>query len=283
VCFLSKERCSGGKKTTARMMFGNPPQTPASARRRKRQNLEFDFAGLSAVARRPRKAKPSVEPKAADDTISAESAPTGPEEAFGSHAISAREAALAASRPEVLGIPRAIPLSNSNPNPTSPTQPQPTKEIPMATTTPNPSPISATRSIDRQVREQRALSTLLHGAGLALVSTILVVAGLAALGGYVLYKQLQDQSATVALLEQSTKQRMFELEMDLTRRDTELAKNLEQSNLRLTGLTAQFEEHRFQTTQTLAELRARNRELERLLSLYQKKLNDQQSAIARLR
>lgn len=154
---------------------------------------------------------------------------------------------------------------------------------PHHTHTPQPTPIAAGRSIERQVREQRVFSTLLHGAGLALVSSILIVAGLAALGGYVLYNQLQDQSATLALLEQNTKQRMFEMEMDLTRRDTELAKNLEQSNLRLTALTAQFEEYRFQTTQTLAELRARNRELERQLSLHQKKLSDQQSILARLR
>lgn len=150
-------------------------------------------------------------------------------------------------------------------------------------TSPTPHPISAARSIDRQAREQKAVSTLLQGAGLALVCSILVVGGLAALGGYVLYRQMQDQSATLAMLEQNTKQRMFELEMDLSRRDTELAKNLEQSNLRLGTLTAQFEEYRFQTTQSLADLRSRNKELERQLSLNQKKLSDQQSVLARLR
>lgn len=148
---------------------------------------------------------------------------------------------------------------------------------------PTPTPISATRSIDRQVKEQKAISSLLHGAGLALVCTILLFAGLASLGGYVLYKQMQDQSATLALLEQNTKQRMFEMEMDLIKRDNDLAKNLEQSNLRMTALTTQFEEYRYQTTQTLAEMRARNRELEKQLSLNQRKLNDQQSVLARIR
>jgi|GEM_PF-875953 len=264
-----------------------PGESPAPKRRR--QNLEFDFAGLPQAARKPRSSRSPRAPHPAALEPVAEGAQA--------RTISPADAAAAASRPAVLASPRPV-AQEAAPEPSpaasapAPFTPeatdadfihQPRKEPAMATTPTQPTPISATRSIDRQVREQRAISTLLHGAGLALVSTILVVAGLAALGGYVLYKQLQDQSATMALLEQNTKQRMFEMEMDLTRRDTELAKNLEQSNLRLTALTSQFEEHRFQTTQTLAELRARNRELERQLSLYQKKVNDQQSIIARLR
>ena len=102
-------------------------------------------------------------------------------------------------------------------------------------------------------------------------------------GGFDAAGEQQEQSATLALLEQNTKQRMFEMEMDLIKRDNDLAKNLEQSNLRMTALTTQFEEYRYQTTQTLAEMRARNRELEKQLSLNQRKLNDQQSVLARIR
>lgn len=273
-------------------MKSAPGKHPAPQSRR-RQNLEFDFAGLQAAPRKPRatRAAPSRSP----------AVPVQPQEGVQARTISSADAAAAAARPAVLAAPRPV-TQEAPPAPLPPSAAeaggddsmtpvaidadfihQPRKEPTMANTPPHPTPISARRSIDRQVREQHALTTLLHGAGLALVSTILVVAGLAALGGYVLYKQLQDQSATIALLEQNTKQRMFEMEMDLTRRDTELAKNLEQSNLRLTALTSQFEQHRYQTTQTLSELRARNRELERQLSLYQKKVNDQQSIIARLR
>jgi hypothetical protein len=276
----------GGEKEAAevvRMISGNPPEPAPAPKRRRRQNLEFDFAGLAPLsARKPRRAAarpaspaPAVGPEAGDIPQT--------------RTISAADAAAAAARAPVLAQPRPVAETPSPAEPeVSPPGPdasgpihQPRKESAM--TQPNPTPITARRSIERQEREQRAIGTLLQGAGLALISSILVVAGLAALGGYVLYKQMQDQSASLALLEQNTKQRMFELEMDLTRRDTELAKNLEQSNLRLTALTSQFEEHRYQTTQTLAELRARNRELERQLSLYQKKVNDQQSIIARLR
>ena len=262
------------------MMSGN--HSDSARPRRRRQNLEFDFAGwVPSTARKGRRATPRA-PREPAAEGSGESA---------ARTISAAAAAAAAARPSILHAPRPV-VAGASASESSFSSPgsessgpshQPQKEPAMATTHPHPTPISASRSIDRQVREQRAISALLQGAGLALISAILVVAGLAALGGYVLYKQLQDQSATLALLEQNTKQRMFEMEMDLTRRDTELAKNLEQSNLRLTALTSQFEEHRYQTTQTLAELRARNRELERQLSLYQKKVNDQQSIIARLR
>lgn len=276
----------GGEKEAAeavRMISGNSPEPAPAPKRRRRQNLEFDFAGLApSSARKPRRAAARPASPAPVGGVEAGNAPLA-------RTISAADAAAAAARSPVLAQPRPVAETSSPAEPeVSPPGPdasgpihQPRKESAM--TQPHPTPITASRSIDRQVREQRAIGTLLQGAGLALISSILVVAGLAALGGYVLYKQMQDQSASLALLEQNTKQRMFELEMDLTRRDTELAKNLEQSNLRLTALTSQFEEHRYQTTQTLAELRARNRELERQLSLYQKKVNDQQSIIARLR
>lgn len=240
-------------------MFGIPSPENAHRAARKRKNMEFDFAGITTPrkknVRRPgRQAAPAPEPAAPAPESTAARVPA-PEPA----------PAAPAAEPQ----PVFVPLPQR--------QPEETMALPT------PTPISATRSIDRQVKEQKAISSLLHGAGLALVCTILLFAGLASLGGYVLYKQMQDQSATLALLEQNTKQRMFEMEMDLIKRDNDLAKNLEQSNLRMTALTTQFEEYRYQTTQTLAEMRARNRELEKQLSLNQRKLNDQQSVLARIR
>jgi hypothetical protein len=288
----------GGKKEAAEvvcMISENSPESAPTPKRRRRQNLEFDFVGLTpSSGRKPKSgaARPAVPAPAPATTPAPTPAPAvDPKmgEAPQARTISAADAAAAAARAPVLAQPRPVAATSSPAEPeVSPPGPDASGPIPQprkksAMNQPNPTPITARRSIERQEREQRAIGTLLQGAGLALISSILVVAGLAALGGYVLYKQLQDQSASLALLEQNTKQRLFELEMDLTRRDAELAKNLEQSNLRLTALTSQFEEHRYQTTQTLSELRARNRELERQLSLYQKKVNDQQSIIARLR
>lgn len=250
-------------------MFGTPKNQDPRRTDRKRRNMEFDFAGLAA----PRK-KNIRNPRA---KVPATPEPSPAEE----------PATVVAANPAPAPTPVAPRIIEPEPLPISP-EVQPTAspktrnpEVPMSQ--PNPTPISASRSIDRQLKEQKAISSLLHGAGLALVCTILFFAGLASLGGYVLYRQMQDQSATLALLEQNTKQRMFEMEMDLIKRDNDLAKNLEQANLRVTALTTQFEEYRYQTTQTLAELRSRNRELEKQLSLNQRKLSDQQSVLARLR
>jgi len=145
-----------------------------------------------------------------------------------------------------------------------------------------PSRINTADSIKRQKREQRAVSSVISGVGLAFTCGILMVAALASLGGYVLYKQLRDQSATIALLEQNTKQRFFEVETDLIKRDTELAKNLEQTNLRLMNVTSSFEEYRSRTTEMLADLRSTNKALERQLNQAKRENAEHRMQIARL-
>jgi hypothetical protein len=156
--------------------------------------------------------------------------------------------------------------------------------------TPTPTPATGTTpapirssSIERQIKEQKTVSNVLNGMALALICGVLLVAALAATGGYVLWKQLQDQSVSLALLEQNTKDRLFDLKAELVANDADLAKSQEQSNLRLVELTAQFESYRSETAEMLAELKASNRSLERSLSLYQKKAQDQEVQLAQIR
>lgn len=149
------------------------------------------------------------------------------------------------------------------------------------TRTRSPRPI-AKDNIKRQKREQSTINSLIHGIGLAFTCSILVVAALASLGGYVLYKQLSDQSASLALLEQNTKQRFFEMETDLIKRDTELAKNLEQTNLRLMNMTASFEEFRSQSMEMLADLRSTNKILTKQLNQARQENAEQRMQLARL-
>ncbi len=144
-----------------------------------------------------------------------------------------------------------------------------------------PRPI-AKDNIKRQKREQSTMNSLIHGIGLAFTCSILIVAALASLGGYVLYKQLSDQSASLAMLEQNTKQRFFEMETDLIKRDTELAKNLEQTNLRLMNMTASFEEFRSQSMEMLAELRSTNQTLAKQLNQARQENAAQRMQLARL-
>lgn len=137
--------------------------------------------------------------------------------------------------------------------------------------------------MDRQIKEQKSVGNVLNGMALALVCGTLLVTALAGTGGYVLWKQLQNQSASLSLLEQNTKDRMFDLKAELVASDTDLNKSLEQANLRLIDLTTQFESYRSETTQLLADLKTTNRSLERSLTLYQRKAQEQETQLAQLR
>ncbi|MEO0453445.1 MAG: hypothetical protein AAFY98_04835 [Verrucomicrobiota bacterium] len=177
---------------------------------------------------------------------------------------------------EVKPVPKAIEVIY-NPEPEEKKEP---RTMPTRT---QPNRIHASQSVRRQVKEQNTFNTLLSGAALSLISAILVVAGLAGLGGYVLYKQLEDQSATVAILEQNTKMRFYEMETDLIQRDTELARNVEQTNLRLMEMTASFEQYRNETTEVLAEIKTQSKQISNELYRAKKANAQQEIEIARLR
>lgn len=231
-------------------MSENFNENASTAPRRKRSPMEFNFiVGRGTSARQLRKKK------------SPESASPAGELSDSIKSVSLR------SKPEFAPLPREE-------NPPMSTTPSPTV---------NPSPIRSSGSMQRQVREQRTVNTVLNGVALALICGVLLVAALAATGGYVLWKQLQDQSVSLALLEQNTKDRMFDLKAELVANDADISKTLEQSNLRLVELTTQFESYRSETAQMLAELKANNRSLERSLSLYQKKTQDQEIQLAQIR
>ncbi|NJK92325.1 MAG: hypothetical protein HC904_11095 [Blastochloris sp.] len=227
-------------------------------RKRRRSNMEFGFIvgekAPRAHANRPRKtgaAGPRPEESKAEPQVVA------PREAVESVSLS----------PE--------PLSTPTP------KEKPTMSTP-STSASTPAPIR-TSSIERQIKEQKTVNNVLNGVALAIICGVLLVAALAGTGGYVLWKQMQDQSASLALLEQNTKDRMFDLKAELIASDTDLAKSQEQMNLRVAELTSQFETYRSETSQMLAELRANNRSLERSLSFYQKKLDQQDMQLAQLR
>ncbi|MDZ4788293.1 MAG: hypothetical protein SH807_05060 [Blastochloris sp.] len=146
----------------------------------------------------------------------------------------------------------------------------------------NPAPIRTT-NLQRQIKEQKAVGTVLNSVALVLICGVLLVTALAGMGGYVLWKQIQGQSASLAILDQNTKDRLFDLKAELVASDMDTNKTLGQSNLRLLELTTQFESYRSETSQLLAELRATNRSLERSLSLYQKKAQEQENQMAQIR
>jgi len=92
-----------------------------------------------------------------------------------------------------------------------------------------PSALNVKRSIDRQRKEQRAVSSILSGVGLALLLIIVGCATLSCFGGYVLWKQIQRQSVTVDQMEQRINKELASLQA----RDAELASGLESAGAQL--------------------------------------------------
>lgn len=147
---------------------------------------------------------------------------------------------------------------------------------------PQPSVVRASHNLDRQRKEQNAVNTLLQGVGLTLLSIILFTAALATLGGYVLWKQIQDQSASLALLESNTKDRLSSLGEELRTADNEIILGQEQASMNLLKLQAQFEQYRSDSQKQLADLKASNDSLEKSISYYRTRLNEQQQTITQL-
>ncbi|GAB4249925.1 MAG: hypothetical protein OHK005_16810 [Candidatus Methylacidiphilales bacterium] len=143
-----------------------------------------------------------------------------------------------------------------------------------------PEPLNVKKTIERQSREQQAMSHLLNGVAIAFVCGLLLVASLAGLGGYVLYKQLMNQSASLALLETNTLERFTELEARMAARNRELAELQQEANLRLTSLQGQFDQYRSQTTQSISLLTSANARLERRLAEYRQELLRQEQLLS---
>lgn len=93
----------------------------------------------------------------------------------------------------------------------------------------NPTALNVKRSVDRQRKEQRAVTSILSGVGLALLLIIGGCAGLAGFGGFVLWKQIQRQSVTVDQMEQRVNKEIASLQA----RNAELSSGLEAAGAQL--------------------------------------------------
>jgi len=107
-----------------------------------------------------------------------------------------------------------------------------------------PAALNVKRSIDRQRKEQRAVTSILSGVGLGLLLIIVGCASLSAFGGYVLWKQIQQQSVTVAQMEQQLNQDLANLQA----RDAELASGLESAGAQLAKQLSSLEQMRSQVS-----------------------------------
>ena len=163
------------------------------------------------------------------DTTSSPPTPTDPELPFGGGTPTTGSSS---GEPEVVvikGPPRPA-------NYTSPLESVQEEKNEMNGST--PAALNVKRSIDRQRKEQRAVTSILSGVGLGLLLIIVGCATLSAFGGYVLWKQIQQQSVTVAQMEQKINKDLA----DLQARDAELASGLESAGAQLAKQMSSLEQ-----------------------------------------
>lgn len=120
----------------------------------------------------------------------------------------------------------------------------PNQENPKMNPTSSPTALNVKRSIDRQRKEQQAISSILGGVGLALLLIIVGCAGLSGFGGFVLWKQIQRQSVTVDQMEQRVNKEIASLQA----RDAELASGLESAGAQLAKQLSLLEQAKSQNS-----------------------------------
>ena len=163
------------------------------------------------------------------NTISSNSSSTDPELPFGGGTPTSGSSS---GEPEVVVIKGPPRPSNY----TSPLESVQEEKNDMNGST--PAALNVKRSIDRQRKEQRAVTSILSGVGLGLLLIIVGCATLSAFGGYVLWKQIQQQSVTVAQMEQKINKDLA----DLQARDAELASGLESAGAQLAKQLSSLEQ-----------------------------------------
>ena len=121
------------------------------------------------------------------------------------------------------------------------------------------------QNVQRQAREQRIFGSFLNIVAIALVGAILLVAGLAAYGGYILSHQIKQQSATITQMESRFRADIAALNDSLkqTRDTVDTLEGVSQAQKQqITWLNAQLTDVRGQTKKEREILQSRLQRIE---------------------
>ena len=121
----------------------------------------------------------------------------------------------------------------------------------------NPTALNVKRSVDRQRKEQRAVTSILSGVGLGLLLIIGSCAVLAGFGGFVLWKQIQRQSVTVDQMEQRINKEIASLQA----RNAELSSGLESAGAQLAKQLSLLEQAKSQLNRNEKDIETVRRRL----------------------
>ncbi len=122
------------------------------------------------------------------------------------------------------------------------------------------------QNIQRQSKEQRAVGSLLSGVAITLIILILLVAITASFGGWVLYRQIKDQSVTVAQLDTKLSHSIQALGNDLKDTNTQVERLVtlaQAQKQQIASLQNQIEDARTQARKESATLKVNIQKLER--------------------
>lgn len=134
------------------------------------------------------------------------------------------------------------------------------------TTMSNPMFSQYQQNVQRQSREQRAVGSLLSGLAIVLISSVVLVGGLAAYGGWVLSQQIHKQSVTLSQLESRLTEDIRKLQDGLKETVT-VVENL--------GAQTQAQKQQIGWLQNQAEeIRAQSKKDRANLQKLERKLND---------
>lgn len=105
-----------------------------------------------------------------------------------------------------------------------------------------PSMTDFRRNAERQVREQQATGSILSGIAYALLAAIILVASLSAFGGYVMWRQIQNNATTVTQLNDKLNAEVAALReeaVEVRRANDEVIKRQQEQVNRLTSALEQ--------------------------------------------
>ncbi len=137
--------------------------------------------------------------------------------------------------------------------------PLPPMETPMSSQIPSMSDFR--RNAERQSKEQQATGSILSGIAYALLAVIIIVASLSAFGGYVMWRQIQNQATTVAQLSDKLNNEVAALreEAALTKKNSDEAFRRQQEVVNKLNLSLEQQRSTF-----LAEQKKKDREIQSL-------------------
>lgn len=160
--------------------------------------------------------------------------------------------------------PTAVVFKAKTPDETASKSEETSEKKPSMSTIPTRTSINVKQNIDRQRREQQAVGTLLSGAALTVVISVVVVVCLAGFGGYVIYKEFHKQSVAITTLSARVEQELAQIKDDNKAANQRFQIVQDEANLKINSLQARSEDQEETIRRLSAALEAQKLALKKM-------------------